>query len=525
MISRLGVACFLAVLTLLGFLVFPGHTYLQSDTQIYVPMMEHIADPSAFPRDLVATKPHLSYTIYDDVAIGLRRWIPFEASLTVQQILYRAMQLLGIYLLASALPLSPLAALAVTAVAGLGATITGPAVLLMEYEPVPRGYAIGLIFLAIGVAAQSHPVLASVAASLGFLYHAPTTFPFWVCFLPIVLWKRQWNALIPLTVAGAIILLAAHFQAGVVEQQHFFFRIDPEFEKLQRMRASYNWVSVWFGAMMKQYVFFWLASLLAYWRLKPQWDRLTDLSFAVGLPLIGILSVPLSYLLLERLKWGLIPQYQPARGLLFVTAFALILGAAAAVRATEKKNRVEALLWFTLVLAMPMRGNIQDLELRQWLLAGGLALVCALVPPKLLLIPIMAAYFLIPSIGQIKNYPQLETAELAQLEHFAKQQTPPGAMFVFPDAGRALYPGVFRVRAKRSVYVDWKSGGQVNYYRSLADDWWARWQEFDELQDRSPDLRRLNSDGIDYVVMTSGNPLSGKQPIFHNGRFLVYPVH
>ena len=139
MISRLGVACFLAVLTLLGFLVFPGHTYLQSDTQIYVPMMEHIADPSAFPRDLVATKPHLSYTIYDDVAIGLRRWIPFEASLTVQQILYRAMQLLGIYLLASALPLSPLAALAVTAVAGLGATITGPAVLLMEYEPVPRG--------------------------------------------------------------------------------------------------------------------------------------------------------------------------------------------------------------------------------------------------------------------------------------------------------------------------------------------------------------------------------------------------
>ena len=144
MVSRLGVACVLAILTLAGFFVFPGHTYLQSDTQIYVPMMEHIVDPATFPNDLVATKPHLSYTIYDDVAIGLRRLrVPFEASLTLQQIVYRALQLYGIYLLATAFPLSPLAALAVTAVAGLGATIAGPAVLLMEYEPVPRGYAIG----------------------------------------------------------------------------------------------------------------------------------------------------------------------------------------------------------------------------------------------------------------------------------------------------------------------------------------------------------------------------------------------
>src|SRR5579872_3853965 len=100
--TRLGVACSLAVITLLGFFLFPGHTYLQSDTQIYVPMMERIADPTAFPGDLVASKPHLSYTIYDDVAIAVRRWFgaPFEVTLIAQQVIFRVLQMLGIYLLA-----------------------------------------------------------------------------------------------------------------------------------------------------------------------------------------------------------------------------------------------------------------------------------------------------------------------------------------------------------------------------------------------------------------------------------------
>jgi hypothetical protein len=511
MTGRLGVACCLAVLTLIGFFVFPGHTYLQSDTQIYVPMMERIADPSAFPGDLVATKPHLSYTIYDEIAIGLH--LPFQITLTAEQIVFRALQLWGVYLLAAALGLAPLAALAVTAIAGLGATIPGPSVLLMEYEPIPRGYAIGLIFLAIGLAAQGRLVWASVAASAGFLYHAPTTFPFWLCFLPLILWKRQWRALVPLLAAAGIILLVAHFQAGVIERQHFFFRIDPEFEKLQRMRASYNWVSVWAGALMPQYVFLWIASLVAYWRVRGAHGHAWA-PVLLCLPIIGLLSVPFSYVMLERLKWGLMPQYQPARALLFVTAFALILGAAAAVRAA---HWMEAFAWFTLVLAIPMK------EPRQWALVAGLALVCALAPRKLLLIPLTAAYFLMPA-----NYAHLETPQLGQLEEFAKTKTSPDAMFVFPEAGHALYPGIFRVRAKRSVYVDWKSGGQVNYYRSLAEEWWARWQQLHGLQDRShyrtEDLAQLAAEGIDYVVLPAADELTGRSPVFRNDQFLVYRV-
>jgi hypothetical protein len=172
-----------------------------------------------------------------------------------------------------------------------------------------------------------------------------------------------------------------------------------------------------------------------------------------------------------------------------------------------------------------MKGKMLDLEMRQWALAAGLALVCVLIPRKLLLIPLTAAYFLIPTAGKIENYPHLETPQLAQLEDFARQQTPPQAMFVFPDAGHALYPGIFRVRAKRSVYVDWKSGGQVNYYRSLADEWWSRWRQLHALEDRSPDLQQLTADGIDYLVMPASEGLTGKQAVFQNDRFVVYQVN
>ena len=37
--------------------------------------------------------------------------------------------------------------------------------------------------------------------------------------------------------------------------------------------------------------------------------------------------MPLSWLLLEQFHWGLVPQVQPMRALLFVTAFVLVCAA------------------------------------------------------------------------------------------------------------------------------------------------------------------------------------------------------
>src|SRR5579871_278146 len=232
--ERLAVGAAILALTLLSYFQFPGHTYLGQDTQIYVPMMEHIWDPSALTHDLVAPKPHLSFTLYDEIAIALR-WITrssFQAVLTAQQLVFRALQILGVYLLALSFPLARSKALVVAAMFTLGATIAGPAVLTFEYEPIPRAFAVGLIFLAIGLAAQNHLLWADIAAALAFLYHPPTVWVFLLVYVWVTLRHRHYMDLWPLAAGIAILFVASRFQAGVAEPQAFFTLVSPDLEKL-----------------------------------------------------------------------------------------------------------------------------------------------------------------------------------------------------------------------------------------------------------------------------------------------------
>ena len=125
--TPLFVGAAIVLLTLLGFFQFPGHTFLQADTQIYVPILEHFRDHTVFDRDLIARDPHVAFTIYDEVALGLRRitGLDFQAVLTAQQLVFRALGLLGIYLIATSMGLRARLALLVTAIFSLGATIGG----------------------------------------------------------------------------------------------------------------------------------------------------------------------------------------------------------------------------------------------------------------------------------------------------------------------------------------------------------------------------------------------------------------
>src|SRR5260370_36952159 len=131
MVRRVQVAAAICVLTTLNYYQFPGPTYLQADTQIYVPILEHIWDPAALPSDLIVQEPHVSFTLYDEIAEGLRKLtgLPFRQVLGGQQIFFRALGILGLYLIASSVGLSTAASLLVAAIVSLGATINGPAVL------------------------------------------------------------------------------------------------------------------------------------------------------------------------------------------------------------------------------------------------------------------------------------------------------------------------------------------------------------------------------------------------------------
>ncbi|SPE37894.1 conserved membrane hypothetical protein [Candidatus Sulfopaludibacter sp. SbA3] len=238
-------------LALLTFFRYPGHTWLQQDTQIYLPILEHQRDPAALRNDILAQQPHVAFTLYDEVSRGLRAVTgqAFREVLAAQQVATRALGIWGFFLMATALGLNAGPAFVVAAICGLGATITGPQVLSFEYEPTPRAFAVPLIFCAMGLAARRRHLAAAIAAACAFLYHPPTALPFWALFVVVLVLRRRLWALAPLLIAALVLALMAHGDGG----QAFFGRLTPLQEQLQRMRTPYSWISTWHTAWIVNY--------------------------------------------------------------------------------------------------------------------------------------------------------------------------------------------------------------------------------------------------------------------------------
>jgi len=565
-LRQLSVALCVIALTLLSYRFFPGHTWLQADTQIYLPILERLWDPGVLANDPVAQRPHVAFTIYDEVALLARRLsgLDFRTILVTEQLVFRALGILGVYWLAAALGLSRRSALLVGAAYSLGASVVGPSVLTLEYEPVPRGFAAPLILLALGLVGQGRDLAAGCAATLAFLYHPPTAAAFWAVYFVIALWpsrpavmSRRVAGLIPLAAGVVILFVLSRAQPGMHEPQMLFDRLDETLEKLQRLRAPYNWVGTWESSYFRQYVLLWLVSLGALWRLRRAgvlptlgsrdnngWQRwpLLDLEFfLVGLPLAGMLAIPASYFLLDRLKLALISQLQPTRNLLYVMALAGILAAVAAAKAGERGEWWESLLWLVVVYAIPAHTRLLQLvttglwsPLSRWRMATvALLAACTAAAMQarlhrrrwtwaLWVLALLAPYFTIPTLGKLQNYPYLHSEELDQLAAWARAQSAPKAVFLFPDAGRELFPGIFRAKALRPVYVDWKGGGQVNFLKGFAYEWWQRWQHTMEGGFRVQKLPRYKAAGVDYLVLRPPRKLPAYSPVFQNARFLVY---
>jgi hypothetical protein len=514
---------------------FPGHTWLQSDTQVYGPILEHQYDPSLFTRELIAQHPHVSYTLYDEIVLGLRKatGMSMFAALKGQQAVWRFAQVAGFYLLATATGLGAPAAVLAAAALSLGATILGPSVLTIEYEPVPRGFAVALLTLGMGLAAHSRFWLAGVALAGSLWYHPPTVAP--VAFVLAVAATRRrpggvWRTLAALGVAAGVLFAAARIQS--TEPQILFGRLTPELEQLQRMRASYNWISAWWvtwgNKWLAHYLLMYALGLAAAWRI---WGALPTVWrwFALGLPLYGMLSMPVSYLLLEQGKWALMPQFQPMRAVLFVTMIGVLLSVLAAAHAANRGRWAEALGWAIPVYWIPANMWLWDWPPAPRLLS--IALLAALMafalvgqrrPWSGVALAAAAAlpFFAIPRFAGVRNYPALHTAEVAELSAWAKARTPRDALFLFPHARRSLDPGIFRVQAQRALYVDWKGGGQVNYFAALAFEWWRRWKEVGD-HPNAP-LSWYAERGIDYIVVAPGRRYPGAESCFVNSRYRVY---
>lgn len=533
----------IAVFTWLGFRYFPGHTYLQSDTQIYLPMLERLDDPGFLARDIVATRPHIAFTIYDEVTLALHKTahLNFEQALVSQQLLFRAAAMLGVYLIATSVGIPPAFAMLVAAFFNLGASLLGPAVLTVEYEPVPRGFAFGLILLAIGLLAHRQVLLAALAGGLAFLYHPPTSAPFWgIVFLAFICdreARRRWKPLL-LVFCIACLLLAnlAQLQPEMVETQNFFGRLSEHLIALQHFRTRYSWVSLWAPVDIWHYTGLCLCAL---WATSRIWSDLRREMrwFFVCLPIGGVLCVPLSYLMLERLHLAITPQFQPARALLYTVVMACVSCGMAAVKAGRERRLFEAFGWFLVVMALPINVRFFDLfAIRSrlalqafgvWVSLAALAsLFVALFDRKwlrtvLLVIPALAA-FAIPAWAGVSNYPIIDKRPITELALWAKKNTWGSSMFLFPDAGHEPFPGIFRALSERALYVDWKSGGQVNYFESFADEWYPRFEQTMDGRFTAARLEDMLSLPIDYYAVNRKHAIKGIEPVFANRDYLVY---
>ncbi len=530
--SRALVPLALLLLTLLGFTVFPGHTWLQSDTQIYIPILERQFDHSLFSHDEIALRPHVKFTLYDEITVGLRQLtgLNYDILLPAQQFLFRIAGITGVFLLAQACGLPVAGSLLAAGIFALGAVINGPSVLTFEYEPVPRGFAIMLVFGALGCAAQHRWAWAGALAILATLYHPTTTAPFWACL--VLHWliahdRREKIVLFgSIAIAGLSLAALAWHQAYGSDIQVFLGRIPPELERIQKFRGAYNWISLWPAEWFWQYPVLLTAALLAWRRIRasmtPEARFLT-----LALVIYGFVMIPLQYVLLDVGKWILMPQFQPARAVLFITALAGIMGTAAGWFAAAQRRWWEAAAWFVLVFAIPVNGLVIQLftggdwrRIAVTALLAALALAAAARPLAALPVAI-AAFFVVPYLGGVRSSPDLHSLQLDEAAAWARVSTDKNDVFLFPTVEHGLDPGIFRARSLRALYVDWKSGGQANLLKDYGFEWWKRWHAINRAR---PPLRALDDYrklGIDYLVVRPGEKPANAVAVFENSGWSV----
>jgi hypothetical protein len=223
------------------------------------------------------------------------------------------------------------------------------------------------------------------------LYHPPTSAPYWLAVVVYALAlqrpKALRTALVAFSSACFVLLILAAFQAGEHESQPLFSVIPSDLIPLLRYRGPYNWVDLWKPAWLWQYLLLAVFATGAWLRLRLEITK--ELSALSGtLLLYGMLSIPLSWLFLNYMRWSMMPQFQPARAVVFICIFAVTLGGAAAWSAARRGRWLESAAWLLPLFALPANKLALDLftrvladplALRRLLLAAGLALAAALL--------------------------------------------------------------------------------------------------------------------------------------------------
>jgi hypothetical protein len=134
----------------------------------------------------------------------------------------------------------------------------------------------------------------------------------------------------------------------------------------------------------------------------------------------------------------------------------------------------------------------------------------------------LAAIFALAGITRVGDYPRTNKTRISEVADWAGNNTWGSSVFLFPDAGRDLYPGIFRAESRRAVWVDWESGEEVKYFESAANEWWERWRATMDGVYSTQRLQSMLPLPIDYYVLRRKDQLAGIKPAFANQDFVVY---
>jgi hypothetical protein len=341
--------------------------------------------------------------------------------------------------------------------------------------------------------------------------------------------------------AGLVVLLSMAAQGG----SGGLFAVVPEWlREVQRMRASYNWVSLWPGYLVAVHVGFCVLAGAVAWACRASLTPLLRWVL-LGVPVVALVSIPGAWVAMEKLHLMAAAQTQPARALATLYAVGLIVLFAAGVKAAARRNWLGCVGWLvggysivfldrTIQLARQVAlGGVANWWWWLWVPVLALLAMAALRARKAAplasaaaLCVLMAAPFGVYRLhfGADIAAQDARTPEVMALADWAGQNTAVDAVFLFPGFERSPQPGVFRAAARRAVYVDWKAGGQVNFDIEFAELWWERWNAVGKGTFRASRIPEWARRGVQYVVVAPGVDLGGRAPLYANARFAVYRV-
>jgi len=517
----------------LEFTVFPGHSYLEGGTQILLPLVERADAPGLLSRDLVATSGSLAFTAYDEATLLLHQAgrLPLRQALEGQQFAFRVAALFGLFMLARATGLEYLFAFIIATLIELGATVAGPNLFLNDREPMPGSFAFSLVLLAMGLLARQAPLLAAVAGGVAFLYDPILAAPFWFVLLVAFAFDRDMRQVVrPMLPVFLIFVLLlanlAQLQPGTAGEP-MLARVSPLTAEFQRTYAPELYVTAWQAGDLEQILALLTLGLWAAFRCR----FLLSGCFrwlVLGTALCGLISIPLSYLLLDLGHMAWVARLQPTRVLLFSVVASALLFALAGMKAMRERSVWEAMGWFVALFALPVGHGIFEF-LRMTPIALALAfgalltgLLLGFASGRLRFLALASPVLAVVLLSHAGQRAVVNAPSTAALAAWADASTWGSSIFLFPDAGRAAYPSVFRVQSRHGLWVDWATARGVIYSDAAAARWKERWRDTMADGFSAARLESMLALPIDYYVVRSEHRLMGARQAFSTRDFVVY---